>query len=142
MKKGKDESLEWTLIKKSLTEDLTQEEQEQLNAWLDTLPEHRAFYNRISKFDRTEGIGGLPEEIYRHDLNRYIDKFRQNKRKNNKRRLVYLTRYAAIFIVLLGVGLYFRYTNGLQEMMPDNMSAITQVLPGQAACRNLAAEPW
>ena len=133
MKKGKDESLEWTLIKKSLTEDLTQEEQEQLNAWLDTLPEHRAFYNRISKFDRTEGIGGLPEEIYRHDLNRYIDKFRQNKRKNNKRRLVYLTRYAAIFIVLLGVGLYFRYTNGLQEMMPDNMSAITQVLPGQAA---------
>lgn len=32
MKKGKDESLEWTLIKKSLTEDLTQEEQEQLNA--------------------------------------------------------------------------------------------------------------
>ena len=74
MKKGKDESLEWTLIKKSLTEDLTQEEQEQLNAWLDTLPEHRAFYNRISKFDRTEGIGGLPEEIYRHDLNRYIDK--------------------------------------------------------------------
>ena len=52
MKKGKDESLEWTLIKKSLTEDLTQEEQEQLNAWLDTLPEHRAFYNRISKFVR------------------------------------------------------------------------------------------
>ena len=63
MKKGKDESLEWTLIKKSLTEDLTQEEQEQLNAWLDTLPEHRAFYNRIAKCDRTEGIGGLPEEI-------------------------------------------------------------------------------
>ncbi len=132
MKKGKDESLEWTLIKKSLTEDLTQEEQEQLNAWLDTLPEHRAFYNRIAQFDLSEGIGGLPEEIYRHDLNRYIDKFRQNKRKNSKRHLVYFTRYAAILIVLLGVGLYFRYTNDLQETMPDT-SAAAQVLPGQAA---------
>jgi len=132
MKKGKDESLEWTLIKKSLAEDLTKEEQEQLNAWLDALPEHRAFYNRIAKFDLSEGIGGLSGETYRRDLNRYMDKLRQNKRKNGKRRLVYFTRYAAILIVLLGVGLYFRYTKGLQETMPET-SAVAQVLPGQAA---------
>ena len=59
MEKRNDESLEWTLIRKSLAEGLTKEEQEQLNAWLEASPEHRAFYNRISKFDRSEGIAGL-----------------------------------------------------------------------------------
>lgn len=121
MEKRNDESLEWTLIRKSLAEDLTKEEQEQLNAWLEASPEHRAFYNRISKFDRSEGIAGLSGETYQRDRNRYVDKFRQNKRKNSKRRLVYFTRYAAVFIMLLGVGLYFWYANGSREVMPENV---------------------
>lgn len=115
MKKGNDESLEWTLIRRSFAGELSGEEQQQLDAWLEASPDHRAFYDRVSGFDRSEGISGLSEEARKRDLDRYVENLRQYKRKSSKRRLILLTRYAAVLLVMLSVGLYFRYANRPQE---------------------------
>lgn len=125
MKKENDESLEWTLVRRSLAGELTAEERAQLDAWLDASPDHRAFYNRVSGFDRSEGFPGLTEETYQRDLNRYVERLHQyNKRKNNRRRFVYFARYAAVFAVLLGVGIYFWYAGRSEEMIPHNTSIV------------------
>lgn len=115
MKKGNDESLEWTLIRRSFAGELSGEEQRQLDAWLEASPDHRAFYDRVSGFDRSEGISGLSEETRKRDLDRYVENLRQYKRKSSKRRLISFTRYAAVLLVMLSVGLYFRYANRPQE---------------------------
>lgn len=47
MEKSNDESLEWTLIKRSLTEELTTEERLQLETWLNESSAHRRYYDRI-----------------------------------------------------------------------------------------------
>ena len=130
MKKGNDESLEWTLIKRSLAGELTAEEQEQLNAWLEASPDHRAFYNRVSGFDRSEGIPGLSEETYQRDLSRYVEKLQQYKRKSSRRRLVYFAWYAAVFVVLLGVGIYFWYAGRSEKMIPGD--TLTVAVQGKA----------
>ena len=43
MEKSNDESLEWTLIKRSLTEELTTEERLQLETWLNESSAHRRY---------------------------------------------------------------------------------------------------
>ena len=109
MKEANDESLEWTLVRRSLMEELTGEEQQQLNTWLNASPAHQAYYDRISGFNPAEGLPGLSKEQYERDFIRYVSLIRQAKRQQKRRRLVYFTRYAAVFVVLLAVGVYFWY---------------------------------
>lgn len=109
MKEANDESLEWTLVRRGLTEELTGEEQQQLNTWLNASPAHQAYYDRISGFNPAEGLPGLSKEQYERDFIRYVSLIRQAKRQQKRRRLVYFTRYAAVFVVLLAVGVYFWY---------------------------------
>lgn len=124
MKKGNDESLEWTLIRRSFAGELSGEEKRQLDAWLEESPDHRAFYDRVSGFDRSEGISGLSEEARKRDLDRYVENLRQYKRKSSKRRLISFTRYAAVLLVMLSVGLYFRYANRPQEGVTGDAPAL------------------
>lgn len=124
MKKRNDESLEWTLIRRSFAGELSGEEQRQLEAWLEASPDHRAFYDRVSGFDRSEGIPGLSEETCKRDLDRYVENLRQYKRKSSRRRLVLFTRYAAVLLVMLSVGLYFWYANRPQEGITGDALAL------------------
>ena len=119
MEKRNDEYWEWTLIRRSLSGELTAEELMQLNAWLDASPEHRAFYSRVSGFDCLEGVPGLSAETYQQDLNRYVERLQQHKRKEVRRRFVYFVRYAAVVVVLLGVGIYFGHTRRSEQMIPE-----------------------
>lgn len=109
MKEANNESLEWTLIRRSLTEELTDEEKQQLNTWLNESPAHQAYYDRISGFNPAEGIPGLSKEQYERDLARYVSLIRLARQQRKRRRLVYFTRYAAVFVVLLAIGVYFWY---------------------------------
>ena len=54
MEKSNDESLEWTLIKRSLTEELTTEERLQIETWMNETSAHRRYYDRIVGFDPTD----------------------------------------------------------------------------------------
>ena len=77
MKEANDESLEWTLVRRSLMEELTGEEQQQLNTWLNASPAHQAYYDRISGFNPAEGLPGLSKEQYERDFIRYVSLIRQ-----------------------------------------------------------------
>ncbi len=110
MERVDDESLEWTLIRRSLTEELTAEERQQLETWLNESSDHRRYYDRITGFSPSEGIPGLSKEQYEEDFTRYVALIRKAKQDRKKKRFIVFARYAALLIVLLAVGIYFWYT--------------------------------
>lgn len=110
MERVDDESLEWTLIRRSLTEELTAEERQQLETWLNESSDHRRYYDRITGFNPSEGIPGLSKEQYEEDFTRYVALIRKAKQDRKKKRFIVFARYAALLIVLLAVGIYFWYT--------------------------------
>ena len=77
MEKSNDESLEWTLIKRSLTEELTTEERLQLETWLNESSAHRRYYDRIVGFDPSEGVSGLSGEQCEEELAQYVTLIRK-----------------------------------------------------------------
>lgn len=124
MEKSNDESLEWTLIKRSLTEELTTEERLQLETWLNESSAHRRYYDRIVGFDPSEGVSGLSGEQCEEELAQYVTLIRKGKREQQKKHFIIFTRYAAVLFVLLTVGIYFWY----QERGVSETSQKTMVL--------------
>ena len=124
MEKSNDESLEWTLIKRSLTEELTTEERLQLETWLNESSAHRRYYDRIVGFDPSEGVSGLSGEQCEEELAQYVTLIRKGKREQQKKHFIIFTRYEAVLFVLLTVGIYFWY----QERGVSETSQKTMVL--------------
>lgn len=124
MEKSNDESLEWTLIKRSLTEELTTEERLQLETWLNESSAHRRYYDRIVGFDPSECVSGLSGEQCEEELAQYVTLIRKGKREQQKKHFIIFTRYAAVLFVLLTVGIYFWY----QERGVSETSQKTMVL--------------
>ena len=107
MEKSNDESLVWTLIKRSLTEELTTEERLQLETWLNESSAHRRYYDRIVGFDPSEGVSGLSGEQCEEELAQYVTLIRKGKREQQNKHFFIFTRFAAVLFVLLTVGIYF-----------------------------------
>ena len=115
MEKANDESLEWTLIRRSLIEELTAEERLQLEKWQNASSAHRRYYDRIAGFDSSEGVPGLSGEQYEKELAEYVALIRKGKREQRRKRFIIFTRYAAVLFVLLVVGIYFWYQGTVSE---------------------------
>ncbi len=125
MEKVNDESLEWTLIKRSLTEELTDEERQELERWLNESPAHREYYDRIAGFEPLDEKNELSEKQYKEDFARYINLIRKTKQGQRRRYLIVFTRYAAVLVVLLAIGVYFwRQKESAMETSGENVSLV------------------
>lgn len=51
--------IDWVLLKRSVLSDISEEERNLLNAWLDESSEHREFYREIKTFCVLRKVSGL-----------------------------------------------------------------------------------
>lgn len=116
--------IDWSLISKSFREDLSGNEQRQLNEWLDNSEAHRIFYERASRGGVTDpGIGvefGVLQEK-KKVLFRRIDV------KKIRRRKLILRRggYAALFLLVLGITMLLK--SGHEITIEKNKPAFSQL---------------
>lgn len=91
------------LIEKFLKGDLTEDERKKLKKWVLAKEEHRAFFKtRIREHDRTSFTAFDAENAFQR-FSAIID-----KRKSGTRFPVTLLKYAAVFAILLALGLLMR----------------------------------
>lgn len=99
--------IDWRIIEKSFIEDLSPDEQDQLDRWLEASERHRDFYNNAMSGGPTNPIAGLDKRILKEKKE---DLFQQLFSENIeiKKQIVHWTAYAALVILFLGITLVFR----------------------------------
>ncbi len=113
------------LIEKYLKGDLTKEERQRLKEWVLAKEEHLVFFkNRIREHDRTSFSGFDPEKAF--------DKFSGaiSEKKSRKKIPAHILRYAAVFAILLALGLFIK-SSFLDDSLPTKNSVVKEqpVLP-------------
>lgn len=130
----------WQIIAKSLREDLTPDEQQCLDAWLEASPLHRYFYEQAISGGPTNPEIGLTEKELKY------------RKAVLWKRIFYLPRrqsvyrwsgYAALFLLMVGVALWFRFalkedvrevpvlTAQLPALPPGNSKAVLKLEDGR-----------
>lgn len=96
-------NIDWTILRKSIYNDLNELEKQKLNEWLADSEENVAYYNKFKTFHAKQG---------KDSSNSYVNYQRFLKKVESKKRRVLNTwiSYAASIIIVLGVGsvLYFQ----------------------------------
>ncbi len=108
------------MIIRKLQGELSEQEEGEFNAWLQASELHKAFYNQIKSL---QGKGTEISKLSRLDIDRVwvavLEKAAAQKHSVTRMpRLRIMFRYAAIFIVLLGLG-YFIYFNYKEANKPQ-----------------------
>lgn len=99
--------IDWTLLKKSVKEELSPEEKEALKSWLEESESQQEFYDRLTSFLSQEEGG--PVDVERN--------FRIFMKRTQRLALSLFLRYAAVVVCLLG-GAYFFYFNHIVTERP------------------------
>lgn len=99
--------IDWALIEKSFREDLSPEEQDRLDQWLEASEKHRDFYNNAMLGGPTNPITGLDERILKEKKEALFQQLFAGNIKIKKSVARWIT-YAALAILFLGITLFFR----------------------------------
>lgn len=95
--------LDWWIIEKSLENELTAQEKQLFDEWLEETPEHRLLYDKI------KGAGHINNEArefgrWRQD---FQEKLNVRKRQEKRRMFLRLSQVAAVMFLLLGGGYWW-----------------------------------
>lgn len=100
-------SIDWTIIDKSLDGTLNDQELKILSAWLAESDEHRMLYQKIKTYDSYS----LSKEKYEKWESEYVtilSQLKRHRRKNlMRRRILISTSVAAVFTLIVSLALFF-----------------------------------
>lgn len=97
----------WQIIAKSLREDLTLDEQQRLDVWLDASPLHRHFYEQVISGGPTNPEIGLTEKELKY---RKAVLWKRIFHLPRRQTVYRWSGYAALFLLMVGVALWFKFT--------------------------------
>lgn len=121
--------VDWSLIKRSITFYLTDEERQVLSRWLEESPEHRELYRNMQAF-LTDAESFRPrEERVAQFKAIYTQRLVMAERRKKWHRVYRQFQVAALFILPLGVALFLLLYGGQQEKSGPAV-AKTEILPG------------
>lgn len=127
MKADWNNMIEWSLVKRSLAEELSPEERMQLERWLEESPEHRAYYAKVSGFDPGFGVSHVEGERYDEEYRKFMDSMRAWKRRRALRRISGVAA-VLLFAVAMGwwmrSGMLFERGGELQFTQPDKQHPV------------------
>ena len=92
--------IDWVILKRSLSGDLTEEEKKELEAWQQVSDERVQYYDKMMRFFKEEHKKDV-------DVDQNWDKFISRHQTSRRRILPVFTRYAAVLLLVAGVALYF-----------------------------------
>ncbi len=111
------------LIEKYLQGDLTKDERQRLKEWVLTNEENRVFFmKRIGEHDRNSSTDFDPEAAFLKFSGAIAP------RKSKKRILMHIFRYAAVFAILLALGLLMK-ARFLDDNLPNNNNSVAKEQP-------------
>lgn len=99
-------NLDWTIIHKSLSGPLTEQEQQSLSAWLAESEEHRRLYQKVKSYDTYS----LSEEKYEEWVSEYRTVLACLKHRRHqhfiRRRILISSSVAAVFALIISLTLF------------------------------------
>lgn len=98
------QKIDWHILKRSIKDDLSDEEKRELGVWLNESEDNRRYYRKMQNFFAREEGEGV-------DVSKNFKQF-ERKTFNRRRRLfIGISRYAAMFILLAGIVVLWREMN-------------------------------
>lgn len=103
--------IDWSILKRSITGDLSGEERLELERWLEDSGDNKRYYRKMERFFAETSKPDV-------DTMKNFRKFEQRTYGKRKRAIVSFTKYAAVVVLLAGVVFLFREF-GSVEKQPD-----------------------
>lgn len=98
------QKIDWHILKRSIKDDLSDEEKRELGVWLNESEDNRRYYRKMQNFfAREEG-----EEV---DVSKNFKQFERKTFNRHRRLFIGISRYAAMFILLAGIVVLWREMN-------------------------------
>lgn len=115
------EKIDWSILKRSITGDLTGQEKKEFDAWLNASEKNRQYYRKMEKFFARTTVREVDTAVN-------FRKFEQKTYKRKTRRLASLSKYAAVIVLLVGVVGLWKEFDGTTELQDSSSLAI---VPGR-----------
>lgn len=127
-------TIEWKLIKKSLSSELTLSEQRALEEWLNDAPENKKLYENSRKFYLADKE--LTISLSQKELNENWKKFIATKRARRISILKYSSIAASILLILTASYLFFPSKQKAPVIVGNHSNGVTFTIEGDK-CYNL-----
>lgn len=112
MKAQWDNMPEWSLIKRSLRGELSEEQRGQVERWLAESPQHREYYDKMARFEPGFSAVDVPGEQVDEDYRRFMAAMRRFKRRRALRRA---GAVAAVVVFAVGLAAWVRSGMGVDS---------------------------
>lgn len=125
--------IDWVLLKRSVLSDISEEERNLLNAWLDESSEHREFYREIKTFLCSPESFRPTEERIRRFKASYEVRLTVAERRKRRHRMVRIGgEVAASCILSVGMAcfLWWQVTSSVKEPLLTENRPTATILPG------------
>lgn len=125
--------IDWVLLKRSVLSDISEEERNLLNAWLDESSEHREFYREIKTFLCSPESFRPTEERIRRFKASYEARLTVAERRKRRHRMVRIGGgVAASCILSVGMAcfLWWQATSSIKEPLLTENRPTATILPG------------
>lgn len=125
--------IDWVLSKRSVLSDISEEERNLLNAWLDESSEHREFYREIKTFLCSPESFRPTEERIRRFKASYEVRLTVAERRKRRHRMVRIGGWlAALCILSVGMAcfLWWQVTSSVKEPLLTENRPTATILPG------------
>ena len=125
--------IDWVLLKRSVLSDISEEERNLLNAWLDESSEHREFYREIKTFLCSPESFRPTEERIRRFKASYEVRLTVAERRKRRHRMVRIGGWlAASCILSVGMAcfLWWQVTSSVKEPLLTENRPTATILPG------------
>ena len=125
--------IDWVLLKRSVLSDISEEERNLLNAWLDESSEHREFYREIKTFLCSPESFRPTEERIRRFKASYEARLTVAERRKRRHRMVRIGGWlAASCILSVGMAcfLWWQVTSSVKEPLLTENRPTATILPG------------
>jgi len=123
--------IDWVLLKRSVLSDISEEERNLLNAWLDESSEHREFYREIKTFLCSPESFRPTEERIRRFKASYEARLTVAERRKRRHRMVRIGGAAScILSVGMACFLWWQATSSIKEPLLTENRPTATILPG------------
>lgn len=125
--------IDWVLLKRSVLSDISEEERNLLNAWLDESSEHREFYREIKTFLCSPESFRPTEERIRRFKASYEARLTVAERRKRRHRMVRIGGWVAASCILsvgMACFLWWQVTSSVKEPLLTENRPTATILPG------------
>lgn len=125
--------IDWDLLKRSIKSELSETERILLQEWLDESPRHMAFYEDLKSWESRRADFNLTETDLQSYKNNFKQKLSEVSRQKQRRRMLRLVAYAALWVLPLVVAtVLFLLSRSPEEV---SLATVRMVLPESHSAR-------